>query len=126
MKKILILSIAFVAGILLNTSTLYAQDIPISSTTSTPSATKPDNKTQKKIDKANKDLARNQNKLLAKQEYFGRQKGRYDKKNYDGDLSPNEVAKWQKSLGKLNMEMDHYKKKIAHTEKHMAVSMQQI
>lgn len=111
MKKLLILLCATFIGLFAKTTTLNAQ------TETMASSTQIDEKTQKQIDKAKADLAKDQEKLTKMQADLVKEQTKFDKQQAKGKLSPNDITKGQHSLDKAKADTEHLMKKIADNQK---------
>jgi hypothetical protein len=118
MKKVLILIVLFSGSFLIHPSALYAQ--VNATTTMSPAPVQLDEKTQKKVDKAKAELAKDKEKLGKLQADYMKEQTKFEKKKSKGDLSPNDIEKGQKSLDKTNKEMAKLNKDIEKNEKYIA------
>jgi len=123
MKKTVILIVAMMSSLVLKITNLQAQHTNYDASLNISSSQPLDEKTQKKVDKKSAKLTRAQKRLANKQSDHDKELARFEKKLEHGDLSPNEIAAWQKSLDKANKEIQHLKQKITDKEKHLAVLM---
>ena len=120
MKKAVILIIAVMSSFVMKITYLHAQHTNYDASLSISSKKPLDENKQKKVDKTRANLARAQKRLANKQSDHDKELARFEKKIAHGDLSPNEMIKWEKSLDKEGREIEHLKKKIADQEKHLA------
>jgi septal ring factor EnvC (AmiA/AmiB activator) len=79
-----------------------------------------DDKSQKKVDQARVDLAKNQQKLNKEIVNYEKEKTKYDKDIKQGKLSPDDKEKGEKKLTKMNVNIGKLKKKIADSEAFLA------
>lgn len=115
MKKLLVLLAILGYSALTNVSVLRAQTL---STSTTPEKTMPalDEKTQKKVDKATKDLAKDQMQLLKDTESLQKAQAKFDKDQAHGKLSPNDISKTKSKLMKEGEKLGKLKQDIAKNE----------
>ncbi len=114
MKKVLLPIIVVAISFLIPSTGLFAQ-----LTTTPPSPTAPaapvplDEKTQKKVDKAKADLAKDQSKLTKATASYDKDKAKFEKDEAKGKLSPDKISKAKKDLANTEKEMAKLKKNIA-------------
>ena len=115
MKKLLVLLAILGYSALTSVSVLRAQTL---STSTTPEKTMPalDEKTQKKVDKATKDLAKDQLQLLKDTESLQKAQAKFDKDQAQGKLSPNDISKTKSKLMKDGEKLGKLKQDIAKNE----------
>lgn len=116
MKKNAFILLIFGLSCLINISRLSAQ----TSADPTLSAVVLDDKSQKKVDQAKVDLAKNQQKLNKEIVKYEKAKTKHDKDLKQGKLSPVDKEKGEKKLTKLNLSIGKLKKKIADNEAFLA------
>ena len=111
MKKIFTIIAVMTIGFLLQSTALLAQATTAPQTTTSPIQL--DEKTQKKVDKATADLAKDQEKLTKVTASYEKEKAKFEKDQSKGKLSPDKIAKGKKSLEQAENEMGKLKKIIA-------------
>ena len=79
-----------------------------------------DEKSQKKVDQARVDLAKNQQKLNKEIASYEKAKEKHDKDLKQGKLSPDKKDQGEKKLTKMNLNIGKLKKKVADDQAFLA------
>ncbi|AMQ58076.1 hypothetical protein [Algoriphagus sanaruensis] len=90
---------------------LAAQEVIVNSTLS-----KEEQKAIIKLQKAKEELEKSKTKLFKLEETYDKKRQRLDKKNAQGKLSPNDIAKETKAIEKLGKKIDKEKERIKELE----------
>jgi septal ring factor EnvC (AmiA/AmiB activator) len=109
MKRFLILACLISGAVLIQSSELTAQSGAIALSASPVL----DAKTQKKVDQARVDLAKNLQKFNKDTASFNKATAKFDKDLQSGKLSPNQIEKEKAMLNKLSAKLDKLKASIS-------------
>jgi septal ring factor EnvC (AmiA/AmiB activator) len=116
MKKVVILISMVAASFVVLPSGLLAQ-LSTSPPTATPLPPKVlDEKTQKKVDQATEDIAKDQKSLDKYLANYEKDKSKLEKDKSKGKLSPDKISKAERSLSSLNKEIEKLRKKITQNQ----------
>lgn len=111
MKHLLIICCALVIALAVPTKSLFAQ--------TTTTAVELDAKTQKKVDKAKVNLAKDQQKLHQTEAKLEKDKAKHDKDIEKGKLSPKAIEKGEKRHAKYLKEIQKLKESIMDNETYL-------
>ena len=116
MKKVVMLICAMASCFVLIPDGLLAQlsTTPATTTPAAPPAI--DEKTQKKIDHATEDVAKDQKSLDKYLANYEKDKNKLEKDKTKGKLSPDKISKEERSLSSLNKDIEKLRKKIAQNQ----------
>ncbi len=116
MKKVVVLICMLAASFVVLPGGLLAQ-LSTTPPTATPSTSQVlDEKTQKKVDQATEDIARDQKSLDKYIANYDKDKSKLEKDKTKGKLSPDKISKAERSLSSLNKEIEKLRKKIAQNQ----------
>jgi flagellar biosynthesis chaperone FliJ len=111
MKKILAIITVFALWVSLGIGNSMAQEV-----IATTELSKKEQKAEVKLAKAKLDLEKSKSKLSKLKEAHTKKRQTFDKKNSQGKLSPNDIAKYTKALDKLGSKIDKEQKNIVKLE----------
>lgn len=111
MKKILSIITVFALWASLGISNSMAQEVIATSELS-----KKEQKAEVKLAKAKLDLEKSKSKIIKLKASHAKKRQNFEKKNSQGKLSPNDIAKQSKALDKLGSQIDKEQKNIERLE----------